>query len=418
MVDKDNGRLIIAGGAVFDSNKGELVPDTSVVIEGRTIKWVGPTSSIDKNQEDTVINAEGKYILPGLINCHVHLELDFEKNWNEYLLANRSVQYAYDALSNAQTYIKYGFTTVRDCGGSNDWGSSLRRSFENNLFNGPRLIISGKPMHQYGQYEITGPDRYREVDVEFREIITGPAGAMHAVRERKAQGSDFIKLLLTGAVTFGEGSDLNLSYWTDDEIEAIVSEAERLGSYVSAHAHGDVGVQRGIDGGVRSIEHGMLMEESTAKKMAKKGTFLVLTETVLMGFNMEEVKAKMPIWMRERMEYVNTKMTSAHKAAYEAGVKIALGTDYIHTHTAKEFEFMVNNVGMNNSEALKAGTATGAELLRLDGSIGSVESGKLADLVIVGVNPLDDITSLQNLDNIEKVFKEGKLVSEKGQLIN
>ncbi|MHA2097120.1 MAG: amidohydrolase family protein, partial [Candidatus Kariarchaeaceae archaeon] len=399
MPESENGKLIIEGGTVFDSIKGEMLPDTSIIIADKAIQWIGPTSSVDKSQNDTTINADGKYILPGLINCHVHLELDFEANWQEYALANRSVQYAYDALSNAQTYLKFGFTTVRDCGGSNDWGSSLRRSLENNLFNGPRLIISGKPMHQYGQYEITGKDHYRSVDVLDREIISGAEGAMHAVRERKAQGSDFIKLLLTGAVTFGEGSDLNLSYWTDDEITAIVSEAERLGSYVSAHAHGDMGVQRGIDGGVRSIEHGMLMEESTAKRMAEKGTFLVLTETVVMGMSTEENKAKMPKFMRDRMAHVSTKLKAAHQAAYYAGVKIALGTDYIHSHTPKEFEFMVNNVGMSIPDALKAGTAVGAELIRLDDKIGSLETGKLADLVIVGANPLNDVTSLQNLEN-------------------
>lgn len=416
MAETGKGNLIIDGGNILDSIKGTIIPDYSIVIEGNKIKWVGPATSYDKNKDDIIIDANGKFVLPGLINCHVHLEFDFDANQSEYVLANRSVQSAYDALANAQTYLKYGFTTIRDCGGSNDWGSSLRRSLQNNLFVGPRLSISGKPMHQYGQYEITGPDRYRNADVENMEIISGADGAMHAVRERKAQGSDFIKLLLTGAVSFGQGSDLNISYWTDDEIKAIVSEAERLGSYVSAHAHGDAGVRRGIEGGVRSIEHGMLMEEDTAKLMAKIGTYLVLTETVVMGFSEPERKAKMPDWMKERMEFVQDKMVSAHQVAYNAGAKIALGTDYLHTHTSKEFEFMVKNVGMTNSDALKAGTITGAELIRQEKNIGSIEAGKLADLVITSTNPLDDITSLQNLENIEYVYKDGKLVSSQGRL--
>ncbi|MCH8906703.1 MAG: amidohydrolase family protein [Candidatus Heimdallarchaeota archaeon] len=412
--DVESHRTIIEGGSLFDSPKGQIIEGISLLIKEKKIQWMGNQDELDSEAGDLIIDATDKFIFPGFINAHTHLSFNFGDKPDQYKMNNRSVQIAYDALVNAQTYLRYGFTTVRDCGGDGNWESSLRRSIASGKVVGPRLLASTKAMTQYGAFEYTGPDPYRLSDIKNQEVISGIDGVTHAVRERKALGADFIKILLTGAVSFGQGSDLDLSYWSDDELEAIIAEASRLGTYVSAHAHGDTGVQRGIDAGVRSIEHGMLMEESTAKKMAAKGTFLVLTETVLKAFSKKEELAKMPDWMRERTIYAKSKMTIAHKAAYEAGVKIAYGTDYLHTETAKEFEHMTKVVGMTTADAIKTATLNSAELLRLDDQIGSLEKGKLADLVILSQDPLGDVKILQDPANFHYVIKEGNIVSRAG----
>ncbi len=247
-------------------------------------------------------------------------------------------------------------------------------------------------------------------------------GVIHAVRDRRSEGSDHIKTTTTGGVVHGKGSDVNLSLWRDEELEAMVSEAERLGMYVAAHAHADSGIAAAVRTGVRSIEHCSMPTEETLDNMVKMGTYLVATQSAVnfINFAPEKVKAMLPPEIISKWKRVSQHANENHKLALEKGIPIALGTDAPvagdHCHSPLELKLLVENVGMSPLQAIEAGTMTAARVIRMEDQLGSIEVGKLADLVILEKSPDADITIFEDLNNIHAVLKDGKIISEKGRL--
>jgi len=250
---------------------------------------------------------------------------------------------------------------------------------------------------------------------------SGTDGVMHAVRERKRSGSDFVKTMTTGGVLHGQESDLNRSLWTKEELQAMVKEADRIGMYVAVHAHGAEGIQLATESKVRTIEHCSLVTEESAKLMSKNKIFLIPTQSSIFT-DKPEVMAGISPEVRKKTIKVDDAMFVHHKMAWEKGVKIALGTDVgtpgnFHGKSAWEMTSYVQKMGMTPADAIQTGTMNAAEAINMDHAIGSIETGKFADFLVINSNPLEDITILENASNIDFVFKDGDEVAKNGKLI-
>ncbi len=417
-------RLVITNTNMLDIHTLKFKNNQTVVIENNKFTWLGDEGSFEKEENDEIINGEGKYSIPGLMDLHVHLSYTHKviQDMNNSMMRYKDAYWEYWALKNAQQYLNYGFTTLRGCG-SHKGLSSLREIIDEGVITGPRLKLALEPIGQPGNQELFGPQRFIDANKEL-ETISGSDGVIHAVRDRRSEGSDHIKTTTTGGVVHGKGSDVNLSLWRDDELEAMVSEAERLGMYVAAHAHADAGIASAVRTGVRSIEHCSMPTEETLDNMLKMGTYLVATQSAVnfINFAPEKVKMMLPPEIVSKWKRVSQDAIENHKLAFEKGVPIALGTDAPvagdHCHSPLELKFLVQNVGMSPLQAIEAGTKTASRVIRMEDQLGSIEVGKLADLVLLEKNPETDITIFEDLNNLHTVIKDGKVVSEKGKLLH
>ncbi len=417
-------RTVLINADIFDSLKGVVKSDETIVLNGDKIVWRGASSSFEKEEGDEIFDLQDKLLLPGLMDIHIHLDGGFKDimNMDAMIMRNKTSMYAYKALKNSQEYIKSGITTVRDCGSFGmNIHSSLRTALHSKMFYGPRLLASQIPIAQFGNQEAFGPDHFLDAEMKY-ETTSGVDGMIHAVRDRRRSGSDFIKTMTTGGVLHGQGSMVNQSLFNDDELEAMVREAEKFGMHVAAHAHGDAGINSAVRNGIRTIEHGTLISEESVDLMLKKGTFLVPTQSAG-GFIKsipEKMRATLPVEIINKANEIAEQMIEKQRVAYEKGVPIAIGTDAPvsgeHTHTSKEMELLVKNMGMSNIEVLQSATIVSARAIKKDSTLGSLDVGKQADVVVLNKTVLEDITFLNNNQNIDFVFRDGTLMSKNGKL--
>ncbi|NHK31325.1 MAG: amidohydrolase family protein [Asgard group archaeon] len=414
-------RLVIQSGNVFDSLTGKINKDYTVVIEDKKISWIGKNSSFDKEKNDNVINVSEKFVLPGLVECHVHLDGSGTTQEEREFMRTKSSMWPYIALANAQKHLMSGFTCVRDCGSFPDFAPSLRRIFDQGLIAGPRLLVSNRVLMQPGNKEYVGPDVLFKFLREYFEIKSGVDGVIHGVRERKWQGSDFIKTMTSGGVLHGIESKLEHSLWTEEELEALVKEAHRMDMHIACHAHGREGIYQAAKAGIDTIEHGSQLDEETADIMIKKGLYLIPTQAALINLNKPEINKQMPPEVRKKISEAAEISLENHRMAFKKGVPIALGTDAgtpgnFHGETAQEIRYMIENVGMNTTQALQTATIEGARAIKLEDKIGSIEQGKIADIIICEKNPITDISVLENPKKITHVIKDGIIMAQKGNL--
>jgi imidazolonepropionase-like amidohydrolase len=420
-------RLILHQVSYFDSVNGKFEKGKSIVINNESIVWIGDESSFEKEENDQILDLEGKYILPGLIDCHVHLDLR-NVGVNPYQELFTTSQYfaSYRALKSSQEHIRSGFTTVRDCGARDNWGQSINRAFSSGLFRGPRVLAAQLPISQIGSYTF---DMQEDLTLSLDWLdgqrvmgLVAPSGVdemIRAVRERIQKGSNFIKVMNSGAVYGAQyGSVAENTYFREDEMAAIVDEAHRNHIHVACHSHPDKGINEALDAGVDTIEHASLISEETAKRMAKTESYLVPTYRVDNVINNPDLLKEQP-GVLEKFKSIAAVKYDNHKIAFEAGVKFALGTDSgpeaaPHGTSAKELPLMVENLGMSPVQALQCATIHAAEAIKLKEQIGSIEVGKTADLIVVSSNPIEDLSTLEDLVNIEYVIKSGSIVAKKG----
>jgi imidazolonepropionase-like amidohydrolase len=403
-------KTYIQCGKLIDGLSGKVQSEITIVVEGKLITDIqkGYTNG---GQGDKVIELKNKTVMPGLIDCHVHLESQGSKNSliEGFTLTDADV--AYHAQVYAKRTLMAGFTTVRDLGGSGV-NISLRKAVARGLVDGPRIITAGRAISASGGH--------MDNSVGFRDdafnhkmgpddgVADGRDQLIQAVRLQIKRGSDVIKIASTGGVLDlsenGSGAEFSI-----DEIKAVVETAKDYGLRVACHAHGAEGIKRAILGGVTSIEHGTFMNEEDMELAKKYGTYLV--PTVIAGKSVAD-SAKIPgyfppVIARKAME-VGTKIQNTFARAYKSGVKIAFGTDagvYAHGKNYIEFQYMVE-AGMPPMEAIKAATVNAADLLGMSDQIGSLTKGKFADIVAVDGNPLTDIKTMKNM---AFVMKEGKI---------
>ena len=380
-------------GTLIDAISNEPKTNMTIVVEKNKITAV--ESGFSKpGANDKSIDLKTKTVTPGWIDCHVHLEE--ETNPNRYLQAFtlNPADYAFQSVVFADRTLMAGFTTVRDLGGSGV-NISLRNAINKGLVKGPRILTAGKAIGSTGGHaDPTNGYRQNLMGDPGPEqgVVNSPEDARKAVRQRYKDGADLIKITATGGVLSMAKNGLNPQF-TEEEIKAIVETAKDYGFKVAAHAHGAEGMKRAIRAGVNSIEHGTLMDDEAIELFKKYGTWYV--PTLMAGRSVADSAKKpgyFPDVVAKKAIEIGSQLKATFAKAYLAGVKIAFGTDaavFKHGMNWMEFTYMIEG-GMPAIESIKAATMNAADLLGMKNQIGSIEAGKLADIIAVDGDPLKD----------------------------
>jgi len=394
-------RTVVHPGRVLNVRTGELRANQAIVIEGDKIVRIAAASEVNAAAGDTVIDLPEATLLPGLIDMHTHLTFDLSSLGYQGL----SISTAREALHgarNARRTLDAGFTTVRNVGAKDYADIALRDAINDGDVIGPRMVASGPALGITGGHcdeNLLPPAFHFQGD----GVADGVAAVQHKVREVIKYGADVIKICATGGVV-SKGDDPNASQFTLEEMKAIVAEAHRLGRKVAAHAHGAEGVRWASEAGVDSIEHGHYMDDAAIATMKKNGTYLVPT-LFLTEYMQEHLKdSGMPEFSKQKMREVAAAAPMNVKKAFDAGVKIAFGTDaavYPHGLNAGEFHVYVK-LGMTPLAAIQTATMNAADLLGPKFQVGMLEPGKFADMIAVDGDPTKDITILEHVKFVMK----------------
>lgn len=409
--------ILIRNALLIDGVRKEPIEGVSVLIENKKIKKIG--KSIIPPEGSEIIAAEGKTVMPGMIDCHVHLVLDGESNWPDCVINEPFAMVAIKAVKYVGRYLPAGFTTIRDAGSQENLGVSIRNAINEGIIEGPRVLASGRVLSITGGHcQFFPPWVFDEAlrRQTTAEIVDGREDIRKAVRRQLAEGVDSIKFCATGGV-MDPISNPEAQEFSDEEMETIIEEANRLSKRTLTHAQGTKGIKAAIRAGVGSIEHGFMLDDECIKLMKEMGTFLVPTLSALYWEVKKGVESGIPEVSVKKAEQLIDLNIQSFKKAVSGGVKIAMGTDAAtpfnkHGDNAFELELMVKN-GMTEMEAIIASTRTAAENLGISDKTGTIEEGKLADIIIINGNPLQDICLLQNKEKIETVMKEGAIMVKK-----
>jgi len=403
-------KTYIQCGKLIDGMANTAQSQVTLIIEGNKITDI-KKGYVAGTAGDKVIDLKNKTVMPGLIDCHVHLESQGSKTSIVEGFTMTDADIAYQAAIYAKRTLMAGFTTVRDLGGSGV-NISLRKAVAKGLVDGPRIITAGRAISASGGH-MDGSVGFRDDAFNHKfgpddGVADGRDELIKAVRLQFKRGSDVIKIASTGGVLDlsedGAGAQFSI-----DEIKAVVETAKDYGLRVACHAHGAEGIRRAILGGVTSIEHGTFMNEEDMELAKKYGTYYV--PTIIAGKSVADsaqIKGFFPPVIARKAMEVGPQIQTTFGKAYKAGVKIAFGTDagvYAHGKNAMEFQYMVE-AGMPPMEAIKAATTSAADLLGITAKTGSITVGKMADVVAVEGDPLTDIKIMRN---VSFVMKEGKV---------
>jgi imidazolonepropionase-like amidohydrolase len=396
----------IQAGRLIDGIQDEARMNVTVVIADDRILAVHE-GFVSGGLDDTVIDLRDHTVMPGLMDMHVHLHMEHSKDayTEEFFMEPRDM--ALRGSMYAEKTLMAGFTTVRDLGDDGLNAVSLRKAIDAGWIVGPRIFCAGKALATTGGHAdpTNGLNAKLKGDPGPKEgVVNGVDDARKAVRQRYKDGADLIKLTATGGVLSLAKSGQNPQF-QDDELIAIVETANDYGMTVAVHAHGAEGMLRAVEAGVTSIEHGTFMTDEIMRLMKRRGTFYV--PTILAGVWVGE-KAQEPDYfpaiVRPKAAEIGPVIQETFAKAYDAGVKIAFGTDTgvsAHGDNAREFELMVAG-GMPPMEAIQSATMGGAALLRVEDELGSVTQGKIADLVAVPGNPLENISLMKEVSFVMK----------------
>lgn len=395
---------VLKAARLFDGKGNAAVQPGVVVVSGNTIQSVG--GAIPPNAH--VLDLGDATLLPGFIDAHTHLTMEFNPDYNGQRLSNltRTIpEEAIRATVNARKTLLAGFTTVRDVGSSNFLDVGLRNSINAGVVPGPRMLVAVHALGGTGGHCDDGDGfRFGLLNHETGPedgVINSPDQGRFAVRFNVKYGADVIKTCPTGGV-LSPTDDVDAPQLTEAEMVAIVTAAHELRRKTAAHAHGAEGAKRAIRAGIDSIEHGTFLDDEALRMMREHGTYLVPTLSVRSGI----AESKFPPLVQQKADLAVRSQDAMVRRALSMGVKIALGTDaavYPHGDNALEFVLMAAD-GMTPVQSLRAGTSVAADLLGLESRIGTLEAGKLADIVAVPGNPLEDIKATQS---VMFVMKEG-----------
>jgi imidazolonepropionase-like amidohydrolase len=400
-------RTLIHCGNLIDGKTNDVQTQMTIVVEGNKI------ISIDKGftnatGQDVVIDLKTKTVMPGLIDLHIHVEGETNKDQALQRFTTNDADVAFRSTVFARKTLMAGFTTVRDLGGSGV-NISLRNAINQGLVQGPRIFTAGKSIATTGGHADPTNSYRKDLmgDPGPKEgVINSPEEGRQAVRQRYKEGSDLIKVTSTGGV-LSLAKDGSGPQFTDEELKAIIQTAKDYGFHTAAHAHGAEGMKRAVLAGITTIEHGTMMTEEVMDLMKQKGTFYVPT---LSAGKFVAEQAKVPGYYHPlvvpKALSIGPQLQDTFAKAYKRGVKIAFGTDagvFPHGDNGKEFTYMIE-AGMPAMEAIKSATIVNAGILGISDKLGTLEAGKTADIVASDENPLKNI---KTMETISFVMKEG-----------
>jgi imidazolonepropionase-like amidohydrolase len=408
--------IVLKAARLFDGKSNALVQNAVVIVQGDKIVDAGSNLSIPSGAQ--VIDLGDATLSPGFMDAHTHLTADFSGNYNEHRLQELDLnvsEQAIRATAFARATLEAGFTTVRDLGSrfvaSREFVDvALRNSINKGVIVGPRMLVATKGIGATGGH-FDPTSGFRDFlfghEPDYTDgIADGPDEIRKAVRFEVKNGADVIKAAVSGGV-LSLADEVDTRQLTPPEMAALVDESHRLRKKVAVHCHGDEAAREAIEAGVDSIEHGSFMKPETLAMMKKKGTFLTPT---LMAT--EWIMGKLdnyPPALQAKAKAAAAARSEMFRNAVKMGVKISFGTDaavYPHGQNAKEFKLMVE-LGMTPIDALKSATANDAELLGIGQKVGTLEKGKLADIIAMPGDPTSDTTATEH---VSFVMKEGKII--------
>lgn len=401
--------LAIQCGTLIDGSGRDPIRNAVVLIEGTTITEVREGGDLPRDAE--VIDASELTVMPGMIDCHVHLTSSPPKTMEQRLGTPFSLSIA-EALTNARKTLDAGITSVRDAGGT---PRGVNMAIEQGLFPGPRMRVAISAISQtggHGDSTMLNGVRIRVPNAELPDnLVDGPEGARKTTREILRAGADQVKIMTSGGV-LSPNDEPGATGMTREEIAAVVYEAHAAHKTVMSHAQATQGILNAVLEGVESIEHGIYLDEQTVAEMKARGTYLVATlvAPVWVLRLAERNPGSVPAYAVRKSKEVIQAHQASFRYAFEQGVRIAMGTDTgvgPHGTNAEELELMVEHGGLTPMQAIVATTATAAACARLDKVTGSVAAGLRADLVAIDGDPLADIKLLQDSAKLRLIMKDG-----------
>jgi imidazolonepropionase-like amidohydrolase len=388
---------IITNARLLDPAAGEVRPGASLRVEGdRIVEVVEDGRALGGGADVTVIDAGGRVLMPGLIDAHVHAALT---TVDLAALVRRSLSWvAIETKFILEGMLRRGFTTVRDAGGLD---AGITSALDRGLIKGPRVFRSGRVISQTGGHGDLDPvSQHPQLcacairTTAFAHIADGADAVRKAVREEIKAGANHIKIMAGGGVATPY-DPIDMVQYTADEMRAAVEEASARRTYVSAHAYIPESIARAVTAGVRTIEHGNLIDEATARLMAERGAYLVPTLVTYDQIAELGKSLKFPEESMRKLGDVLDRGLQAIEIALSAGVKIGLGTDLLgETHPAQSKEFLLRAQIQSNADVLRSATIVNAEIVQQPGRLGVLAPGAFADLLLVDGNPLEDLAVL------------------------
>jgi len=400
------GTVLVVAARLIDG-RGHVAEPAAVLVDGDRITAVGPQAS--GAAADRVLDLGDATLLPGLIDLHTHLTDEVGVHWEDVLVTTTPAEAALHGAANAMVTLRSGFTTVRDMGPTWPYTDvDLRNVIDAGVLPGPRMQVAGNYVSATGG---AGDARQFSMYVDVpavRNLADGVAEVRAAVRTNFKYGADFSKILATGAV-LSQGVHPGAQQYSDAELRVAVEEAGRQGRHVAAHAHGTEGIKAAIRAGVRTIDHGSMLDTEAVQMLASSDyTYYVPTLYVGVIVPNEGESMGIPAEQIRRSTEMMRHRNASFRRAVEAGLTIGFGTDagvFAHGHNAREFAVRVEN-GQSEMDAITSATSVSAMIMGWDADLGSIEAGKYADLIAVPGNPLNDIALLER---VSWVMKGGKV---------
>jgi imidazolonepropionase-like amidohydrolase len=399
-------KIAIKGGTLIDGTGRKPLEDAIVIIEGPKITEIGRKDSVEIPKTHNVIDASGLTIVPGLMDCHVHLTGIKGTDPLRWVVENRYLR-AMRAVADAWKILDYGFTSIRDL---SENGLYLKKAIEEGSIVGPRIVAYGRGLGRTGGHGDLRRDIYDMPAAFVKEIhpfciqCNGVDEIRKEARALVGRGADGFKIFVTGGGTWEKDREKDLHY-TKDEVKAVVEEARMVGLKVAAHAECLEGAKVAVEAGVDTLEHGDVLNEEVCKEMVRKNIILVPTLSVYYVGPWAVEEPEIPL--------------RSFKIAHATGVKIALGSDPFSDGITPFGKYNIGEIkrlvdaGLSPMEAIVSATKTSAEAMGIEEKVGTLEKGKSADILLIEGNPLDDITVFLDKGNIRTIMKEGTVVRGK-----
>jgi imidazolonepropionase-like amidohydrolase len=402
-VDKEEEMAtVFVKGLVFVGD-GKVLEKACVQVEGERIVKVGK-ESMPIPRDAKKVDLEGRALFPGFIDSHVHLCLDASPDPVSKLSSEPAPVTAIRAVEQARATLAAGITSIRDMGGKDGVDLAMRDAIRSGTIQGPRMIVSRSMICMSGGH-----------GWQFGRQADGPDDVRRAAREQIREGADLVKLMATGGV-LTPGVEPGAEQLTEEELRAGIEEAHKAGRKTATHAMGTKGILNALRAGIDSIEHGVYLDDEAASLMRRRGVQLVPTLSAMYHIEEMGIEGGIPAYAVEKTLRVKPHHLKSVRLARESGIPVAMGTDAgtpfnRHGQNLKEMVLLSRN-GYSPSEALQSGTLIAAQVLGLDAVLGTIEEGKLADLVAVAGNPLDDMDILLKPENVSLVIQCGRIAKQ------